>query len=90
MCKVLKISRNAYYSYKESKFNKDPLNDLVVKIFNENQHVYGIRKLKVELAKLNHTVSRRRIARIMRINGLVSAYTIKKYRPQKDHVNNEN
>ena len=90
MCKVLKISRSTYYSYKESEFNKDPLNDLVVKIFNENQHVYGTRKLKVELAKLNHTVSRRRIARIMRINGLVSAYTIKKYRPQKDHVNNEN
>ena len=26
----------------------------------------------------------------MRLNGLVSAYTIKKYRPHKDHVNNEN
>ena len=36
--------------------------------------MYGTRKLKVELAKKKHTVSRRRIAKIMRFNGLVSAY----------------
>ncbi len=80
MCKTLEISRSTYYSYKEPETKKDVLNDLVVKIFNENQHVYGTRKLKVELAKKKHTVARRRIAKIMRFNGLVSAYTIKKYR----------
>lgn len=89
MCKVLEISRSTYYSYKEPKAKKDALNDLVVKIFNENQHVYGTRKLKVELEKKMHTVSRRRIARIMRFNGLVSAYTIKKYRVHKGIVNKE-
>ena len=90
MCKVLKISRSTYYAYDEPSIKKDGLNDLVVNIFNENQHVYGTRKLKVELAKKNHKVSRRRIAKIMRLNGLVSAYTIKKYHPHKDPVNNEN
>ena len=89
MCKILKISRSTYYSYEESKAKKDEINDVVITIFNENQHVYGTRKLKVELAKRNYKVSRRRIARIMRSNGLVSAYTIKKYRPRKDKVNNE-
>ena len=89
MCKVLGISRSTYYAYQESESSKDELNDIVVKIFNENQHVYGTRKLKVELAKKKHNVSRRRIARIMRFNGLVSAYTLKKYRPHKDIVNNE-
>jgi len=89
MCKALEISRSTYYSYKEPETKKDVLNDLVVKIFNENQHVYGTRKLKVELAKKKHTVSRRRIAKIMRFNGLVSAYTIKKYRAHKSTVNNE-
>ena len=73
MCKILKISRSTYYSYEESEAKKDELNDFVVKIFNENQHVYGTRKLKVELAKRTYKVSRRRIARIMRSNGLVSA-----------------
>ena len=89
MCKVLKISRSTYYSYAEPEITKDGLNDLVVKIFNENQHVYGTRKLKVELAKENHNVSRRRIAKIMRFNGLVSAYTIRKYHPHKDSTNDE-
>jgi len=90
MCKILDISRSTYYAYNEIPVKKDELNDTVVKIFNENQHVYGTRKLKVELAKRNYRVSRRLIARIMRANGLVSAYTIRKYRPHKDKVNNEN
>ena len=89
MCNILKISRSTYYCYEEAVAKKDNINDVVVKIFNENQHVYGTRKLKVELAKKNYKVSRRRIARIMHSNGLVSAYTIKKYRPNKDKVNNE-
>lgn len=89
MCKILNISRSTYYAYNEIAVKKDELNDTVVKIFNENQHVYGTRKLKVELAKKNYRVSRRRIARIMRANGLASAYTIKKYRPHKEAVNNE-
>ena len=89
MCKILDISQYVLF-YKESEAKKDEINDVVVKIFNENQHVYGSRKIKVELAKRNYKVSRRRIARIMRSNGLVSAYTIRKYRPHKDKVNNEN
>ena len=89
MCKILKISRSTYYCYEEYETKKDEINDIVVKIFNENQHVYGTRKLKVELAKRNYNVSRRRISRIMRSNGLVSAYMIKKYKPSKDKVNNE-
>ena len=51
MCKILKISRSTYYCYEEAAAKKDNINDVVVKIFNENQHVYGTRKLKVELAK---------------------------------------
>ena len=54
MCKILNISRSTYYAYNEIAVKKDELNDTVVKIFNENQHVYGTRKLKVELAKKNY------------------------------------
>jgi len=88
MCKVLGISRSTYYAYNKPQLKKDELNELVVEIFNENQHVYGTRKLKVESAKKKHKVPRRRIARIMRFNGLVSVYIIKKCRPHKDVVNN--
>lgn len=90
MCKILNISRSTYYSYKDPDKKEDALTETVVKIFCENQYVYGTRKLKVELSKLNYKVSRRRIARIMRLKGLVSVYTTKKYRPNKDNTNNEN
>jgi putative transposase len=89
MCKVLKVSRSTYYAYTEKPQKEDALSDLVEKIFTENQHVYGTRKLKVELKKLGHVVSRRRIAKIMRCRGLVSAYTVKKYRVHTTSVNED-
>ena len=61
MCKIIRISRSTYYCYEESDAPKDEIdapkdeiNDIVVKISNENQHVYGTRNLKVELAKRNY------------------------------------
>ena len=81
MCKYLKISRQTYYNLKDKKdfeIKKDPYNDIVVEVFVKNQRVYGTRKIKVELEKIGYAVSRRRIARIMRENGLVSAYTSKR------------
>ena len=89
MCQILHISRSTYYAYNEKAVKKDELSDTVVQLFNENQQVYGTRKLKVELAKKNYRVSRRRIASMMRANGLVSVYTIKKYRPHPEAVNEE-
>lgn len=89
MCKALKISRSSYYAYEEKEKPRDELSELVVSLFSDNQQVYGTRKLKIELSKKGHNVSRRRIARIMRENGLASAYTAKKYRPKKDDVNEE-
>jgi putative transposase len=86
MCKVLSISRSTYYSFKEKVLQPDPLTETVIKLFNENQQAYGTRKLKVELAKLNHYPSRRRIASIMKSN---DAYTMKKYTSPKDIVNEE-
>ena len=90
MCRCLKISRQTYYNLlgkTDDKEEADPLNDTVVEIFNCNQRVYGTRKLKVELQKRGYRVSRRRISRIMHRNGLVSVYTMKKYRPHKTKVN---
>jgi transposase InsO family protein len=90
MCKILKISRSTYYYYEETEAKKDEINDVIVKIFNENQHVYGTGKLKVELAKRNYKVSRRRIARIMHSNGLVARPTRSKNTGQDTvTVNNE-
>lgn len=89
MCKVLNISRSGYYAYLEQHAKLDEMNDIVVDVFNENQKVYGTRKIKAVLATKNIRLSRRRIARIMHDNGLVSAYTVKKFKPHKTKVNEE-
>lgn len=90
MCDCLEISRSTYYYVEQHMYTYkelDPLTDIVVQLFNDNQRVYGTRKLKVELKKKGYQVSRRRIARIMTYNGLVSAYSIKKYKVVKSKVN---
>lgn len=55
--------------------------------YEENRCVYGQRKLKQVLRRKGWVASRRRIGRIMRKRGLVSAYTRKKYRPHQTKGN---
>lgn len=87
MCNFLKISRSGYYSYNEKQNAIDEYNQAVVDVFNDNQRVYGTRKIKAVLAKQGINLSRRRIARIMRYNGLVSVYTQKRYQPKQSKTN---
>lgn len=87
MCKCLKISRSAYYYEASSEKDETELEQLITTIFRNNKDVYGCRKLKKELSKKNHIVSRRRICRIMKKLGLVSKYSIAKFRPHKSKCN---
>jgi len=66
---------------------EDEAEQAVIKIFEENHRVYGTRKIKAELKKLDMTVSRRRIGRLMKKNGLVSVYTIAQYKLHKSQCN---
>jgi len=81
MCKVLKLPRSTYYY--ESKEN--PCNSVVInhilEIFRISRNNYGTRKIKVELFKLGHQVSRRYIGKVMKKHGLVSNYTKAQYKP---------
>lgn len=90
MCKVLNIPRSTYYY--ESKFKPksvDPITDDVIRVFKSSRNNYGTRKIKNELSDNNIIISRRRIGRIMRENGLVSNYTVAQYKVQRTPVNNE-
>ncbi len=88
MCKVLQLPRATYYyEAKETGSDEDQIVALVVEIFRANRQNYGTRKIKVELKKKGHTVSRRRIGRIMKEQGLVSNYTIAQYKPYKTSCN---
>lgn len=80
--------RSTYYYEAENRENNDEeLTTLVVDIFKKSRNIYGQRKIKKELEKIGWTVSRRRIGRIMREQGLVSKYTVAQYKPNKTTCN---
>lgn len=88
MCAVLQLSRSTYYYEAKQRDNQEQeLTKLITQIFKDNHHVYGQRKIKVELQKLDWQVSRRRIGRIMKEQGLLSKYTVAQFKPRKSPVN---
>ena len=90
MCKILKVSRSNYYSYNDkvkTEQSKDPMTDIIKRVFRDNKKAYGTRRLKKALNKEGYQVSRRRIGRIMAEEGLVSVYTKAKYKVYKTTPN---
>lgn len=77
MCDFLKVSRSLIYYHLNTE-NVDSSNEESIltknikEIFRRSRNNYGTRKIKVELDDLGYRVSRRRISRIMKENGLVS------------------
>lgn len=84
MCKVLKISRSTYYYEAKEKLDESELVLNIVDIFKVSRNNYGTRKIKSDLSDRNIMVSRRRIGKIMKQEGLVSRYTTVQFYPQKD------
>ena len=89
MCKCLNIARSTYYYEATIKTDESDLENKIEQIFHDNHDVYGTRKIKKELQKLNCQVSRRRIGRIMKKLGLVSKYTVAQFKPHKQKCNEE-
>lgn len=87
LCKVLKISRSTYYYETKQKTDESELTVSIIDIFKASRNNYGTRKIKKELADRDMIVSRRRIGRIMKQEGLVSSYTTAQFHPQKDTCN---
>ena len=87
MCKVLNIPRSTYYYEATQTPTQDNLAAEIREIFRQSRNNYGTRKIKVELCKKGQTISRRRIGRIMKQEGMVSAYTVAQYRPHVDKCN---
>lgn len=89
MCDVLQFPRSTYYyeASKSESSSEDELTSIIVDIFHSNHQNYGTRKIKQELQDQGLTVSRRRIGRIMKEQGLVSSYTVAQYKPHKTTCN---
>ena len=87
LCKVLQVSRSSYYYEAKSKPDEQPLIKIIAEIFRSSRNNYGARKIKAELKKQDYHISRRRIGRIMKQQGLVSTYTTAKYKLHQDKYN---
>ncbi len=87
MCDVLQLAKSTFYYEAVKRPKNDELTKVIVEIFHKNRKAYGTRKLKVKLMERGFTVSRRRIGRIMKDQGLVSTYTIAQYKPHKTSCN---
>lgn len=87
MCKVPQVNRSTYYYESQVKETADEITPKVIQIFKASRNNYGTRKIKIELKKAGYIVSRRKIGRIMKQNGLVSNYTVAQYKPHVDKCN---
>ena len=87
MCRVLQVNRSTYYYEAKEKSDESRLVSKITDIFKISRNNYGTRKIKKELEKRGEQVSRRRIGRIMKQEGLVSNYTTAQFKPQKDTCN---
>lgn len=87
MCVVLEVPRSTFYYQPVEKCTGDGLIKDICLIFKESRNNYGTRKIKNELEKKGWNVSRRRIGRIMKEEGLVSNYTVAQFKPAKSTVN---
>ncbi|MFK4345275.1 putative transposase [Paenibacillus sp. RC62] len=87
MCDVLQIARSTFYYDAQERATEDDVTEAIVDIFHKNRKAYGTRKIKVKLHERGVIVSRRRIGRIMKEQGLVSTYTVAQYKPHKTACN---
>ncbi|MFC5986392.1 IS3 family transposase [Marinicrinis lubricantis] len=87
LCDVLQIAKSTFYYEAKEATKEDELTEAIVEIFHKNRKAYGTRKIKVKLQEQGFVVSRRRIGRIMKEQGLVSTYTIAQYKPHKTACN---
>jgi len=69
--------------------DESDLMEKIKTIFHNSRRTYGTRRIKKELEKIGEVVSRRRIARIMREHGLVSKYTVSKFKPASTKANED-
>ena len=75
-CKLMKVRRQGYYEYQERKGSPREVRDRMLTarikdIFYESNRIYGARKIQEELRKGGDWISRKRIRRLMCIEGLV-------------------
>lgn len=84
-CGLLSVARSTYYSMRSRLDRSAAPAEVASHAASKGQ--YGSRKIKASPGRSGVTVSRRRVCRIMRENGLVSAYGRKRFKVHPGAVN---
>ena len=89
MCRALEVSRSGYYAFKKRPQSQQGVDNETLligirRIFLGNKELYGSPRVWNELHNVEHTpCSENRIARLMRVNGIVAVQK-KKFRLTTD------
>lgn len=90
-CRILGVAKSTYYwmlEHPEAE-RADPYEKDVERVWRDSGKVYGARKIKHALGHEGVTLSRRRINRIMKRNGMASSYSKAAYRPRPARPNDD-
>jgi len=88
MCRVFDVSRSGYYEWltrdpSEHKKEDDRLRAIIKESFEQSRQTYGSRRVQSDLSEQGNSVSRQRIARLMKEENL-QVKTKKKFRVTTD------
>ena len=77
MCKVLRVPRSCYYRWftgniSQRDFENQRLTQVIKQVFQESKNTYGSPRIAANLKRQGHVVSRPRVDRLMRKEGLRS------------------
>lgn len=91
LCSVLGVSRSGYYAWRDRGPSAHAQRDaelaaVVVEVHTRSRRTYGAPRVHAELGRLGHATSRKRVARLMRQQGLVGAHSRRKWRAGKPNT----
>ena len=75
LCRTLGVSTSGYYAWRDREPSTTAMNNAVVverirQVYAESHHTYGMPRVHAELRDQGLMVSRKRVARLMRCNGI--------------------
>lgn len=91
LCLVLGISRSGYYAWlhrgPSAHARRDmELSAVVAEVHSRSRRTYGAPRVHAELGRLGQHTARKRVARLMREQGLVGAHSRRKWRTGKPNT----
>ena len=85
LCRVAGVSRSSYYAWRNRSLSARAVADgelleVIREIHQNSRGTYGAPRIRGQLRRAGHRVSRHRVARLMRGDGLVGAHGRRKWR----------